>query len=605
MISILPPDDETNRPGDVPLKNSIRSDPLLLGDGDIWIYDLDSDGPRYPQAGGAKRRGFESGGYERALLLSGGIIRAVGDGDEMREPAGIRSEINEEISEIELDGRTVLPAFFDAHMHFYQMAAAFSALSLLDTGSLENALQETREFIQKNPGRNSFLGRQFDESRWSEGRFPTREELDQICSEKPLVWRRICGHVAVVNSAALHAMSGSTERESVGSGNRKDEGGSRDGFKPTSSFSHDEIDKGRGILLENAVYAADRLFASPGDEIENNLTKAAALAHSRGVCGINEITGIDGALTYRRSADKGTLPRLNLRVNIAVENPGELERAADILAGLLETSRMTVKTGTSPGLSTGIKLFADGSFGAHTAALTEDYAGREGERGRLLLPTARMKALVASAHDHGLPVMVHAIGDAAIEQVISAFEDVIGPDAEQDNRESGGVTIAGHEPGHSIEHLELPTAEQIERAARIGLIAGIQPNFALNWAIPGGMNEQRLGKERAARSDPVGSVYKRMRTAFGSDGMPFDPLYGIRAAVGHPVKTERISLFQAVKCYTINAAFAAGMDHLTGSIRAGKRADLVILSDRLTPENLDDIEVDMTIFGGEIVYRKE
>ncbi len=234
-----------------------------------------------------------------------------------------------------------------------------------------------------------------------------------------------------------------------------------------------------------------------------------------------------------------------------------------------------------------------------------------------------MEEMIASAHGRGLPVMVHAIGDAAIEQVIKAFEEVMDETMEgameeamkgatYGNDEPGNGTsrnhtiiTTGHPPRHSIEHLELPTVSQLERAARIGLMAGIQPNFALNWAKPGGMNEQRLGRERAARSDPVATICRRMRTAFGSDGMPFDPIYGICAAVHHPVETERIPLFDAVKCYTINAAYAAGMEHLTGSIEVGKRADLVILSDRLTTGNVDEIEVDMTILGGDVVYRRE
>ncbi len=184
---------------------------------------------------------FVSEGYDKALLLSGGIIKGVGDEREMRESAasGNHPVDNGELLEIKLNGQTVLPGFFDAHMHFYQMAAGLSALSLSDARSLANALTETREFIADNPGRTAYPARQFDESRWPEGRFPTREELDGVCSEKPLLWRRICGHVAVVNSAALRALAELTK-----SGNRNEEAGFRDGCDHTSTFSGSEADGG-------------------------------------------------------------------------------------------------------------------------------------------------------------------------------------------------------------------------------------------------------------------------------------------------------------------------------------------------------------------------
>jgi len=534
-----------------------------------------------------------------SLLVTDGKIRGAGDASGIRELARKTGAGRRGPLELRLYGRTVIPAFFDAHMHFYQMVAGFSALSLANATSLEEALERTREFTAKKPMDPFYLAREFDESGWPGKRFPSREELDDICPTKPLVWRRICGHVAVANTAALEVVG--REKE----------------------FPDYELDDETGVLLENAVDAADRLFRPSNGEMERNLTRAAALALSLGVCGMGEIVGVEGARCYLRSIEMGGSPGLHTRINIAVNNRAGMEEALDLIDRLQEewSERRRGRDGAPDmGFTTGIKLFADGSFGARTAALTGDYADRKGERGRLLHSDDELTELIASADARGLSVMVHAIGDAAIEQVISAYERVLGK-MEASGREKEthhkGETHRHQAPHsiisganlsnplrHSIEHLELPSRSHIERAARMGLIAGIQPNFASNWAMPGGMNERRLGKERAARSDPVGSIAGRLFTAFGSDGMPFSPLYGIKGAVKHPVKRERISLFEAVKCYTINAAYSAGLDGITGSIRPAKRADMVILSGRLTPETLDSMEVDTTICGGEVVYER-
>jgi hypothetical protein len=241
-------------------------------------------------------------------------------------------------------------------------------------------------------------------------------------------------------------------------------------------------------------------------------------------------------------------------------------------------------------------LFLDGSIGAHTAAMREPYADMPNETGRLLLRDRTAEGLMLEFNDMGWRLAVHAIGDLAIDQAVEAFRFV---------RMEGKRFLR-----HRLEHLELLRPEHLGWLRRLQLVASMQPNFVARWQIPQGLYEHRLGWERAKGMNPFGSVVRAgIPLAFGSDGMPFGPLYGIVGALAHPEPSERLSLRQALLAYTQGAAFACGIEGQVGTIAPGKLADFVVLSHLPDERNFADewqsVKIVATFVGGKAEFLRD
>ncbi|MBI1924874.1 amidohydrolase family protein [Candidatus Poribacteria bacterium] len=250
----------------------------------------------------------------------------------------------------------------------------------------------------------------------------------------------------------------------------------------------------------------------------------------------------------------------------------------------------------SPYLKLGpIKLFADGSVGARTAALSHPYEDEPGHLGQLVWETEALHRVIASAHNAGLQIAVHALGDRGITATVDAFEAAFAANPRPNHR-------------HRIEHCELLTPTLMERIADLGLIVSAQPNFVGEWGFPDGLYETRLGWERVSRMNPFGELARRgLPMAFGSDCMPFHPLYGIWSAVAHPIPEYRLTPYEALRHYTQSAAYAAFEEKIKGTINPGMVADLAVLSADATTIDVDgirDIEVEMTMIDGKVWYVK-
>ncbi len=186
--------------------------------------------------------------------------------------------------------------------------------------------------------------------------------------------------------------------------------------------------------------------------------------------------------------------------------------------------------------------------------------------------------------------MAHAIGDRAIEAVLGAYER----------------TSIEPEDRYRIEHFELARDEHLERAAKLEIVASMQPNF-LQWVGSGGMYEARLGAERTGRATPHRLVLDAgIRLACGSDCMPFSPLFGIHQAVNAPYPAQRLTVEEALRCYTRGGACASFEEELKGSLAPGRLADFIVLSaDPFQhPEGIENIKVEMTYLGGELVFSR-
>jgi len=237
-----------------------------------------------------------------------------------------------------------------------------------------------------------------------------------------------------------------------------------------------------------------------------------------------------------------------------------------------------------------IKDFSDGSLGARTAALHRPYSDGGKERGALEHPGRALKKAVSRAHKIGFQMGIHAIGDRAIDAVIDAYENALREHPREDHR-------------HRIEHFELPTDDALERCSTLGIVPVMQPNFVVEWSQPGGLYEIRLGPDRMIRNNPHRLITRQgLSLAFGSDGMPYGPIYGLQGAVTPPFSNQRISLHKALEAYTLGGAFASCEEDIKGRLAPGYLADLVIIDGAWDGGELRRWKVTATMVGGRFVY---
>ena len=475
------------------------------------------------------------------VAVRGGKICRMGGGELMPILPAARSHAD-------LGGRKVYPGFIDAHSHFVQFGLELFRPDLSDASSHEEALSIMERAVEREELGSVVIGVNWDQSRWRENRPITRGELDRVFPEHPVILRRICGHIAVANGRALERMD-------------------LPGMK---------VDPESGIMLEEAVLYLDGLFPPPREKVVKALSEATSRAHRKGVTTVHEISDLDNLRIYR-DLDAGG--KLNIRIAFYLSSR-DLDRVnkEDFRGGEGGFFRLR-----------GVKVFADGSIGAHTAALGSPYRDVRGSRGSLNLRRKSLMRLLERINRLNCQAVVHAIGDRAISQVIYCFRETM----------EGGNPLR-----HRIEHFELCTAGQIEEAGRLGLFLCVQPNFVAQWGGESGMYETVLGPLRRKRSNPFRIIDDSgVPMAFGSDCMPFSPRYGIAAAVNHPVAPQRLSLARAMELYCREGARFSLDEDLSGTMAEGKAADLMVVDGGEVGDDGLPGEVVMTVFNGEIVYR--
>jgi predicted amidohydrolase YtcJ len=335
-----------------------------------------------------------------------------------------------------------------------------------------------------------------------------------------------------------------------------------------------------GLLAGQFSYdAADRFSEvfGAGDKAAAMIAQAIGQAHSVGLTTLHAleggIVGDDTAVLEFLDA----LPELPLRI-------------------LLWYQTMDVEKVQALGLPRiGGCILLDGDVGPHTAALREPYLDEPDSCGTLYHSQEEVDAFVLKAHLAGLQVAMHAVGDAAVEQALNAYEAALAAHPRGDHR-------------HRIEHCEVIGEDQIERARRLGVALAIQPPFNHFW--PHTTYYPLLGEERAWKADPVRTLMRPgLLVAGGSDSTvtPLGPLVGVHAAVNHSNPAERVSVQEALELYTINAARIAFEEAEKGSLETGKLGDLVVLGAdpfQVAPEEIKEIPVEMTVLGGQVVYQR-
>ena len=491
--------------------------------------------------------------WAKALAVRGDRFVAVGTDAQAERWSGRGTRT------VDLRGRVVVPGFIDAHAHMADAAMEFGYAHLDGTKDMAAAVERMRALAARTPPGEWVVGVDWDEAKWPERRYFLRGDLDRVSTDHPVVAVRMDGHMGCANSKALDMAADLLGMDGV----EKDAAG-----QPT------------GVVKEDPFYALQKRYAPPEAVLDAGLVKMARKAHSLGITSIHDIVGVRQLRAYQRARRNG---RLGLRI-YAMPRDDLLDAfvAAGLATGLGDE---WLRLGA-------IKVFTDGSLGAYTAALQSQYEGQPGNRGMLVHSDEELRSILRKAHAGGFQTATHAIGERAIRQVVEAWEAILGE-----------LPRRGHR--HRIEHLELPDDDLLRRMKAAGLLASCQPNFVGQWSGPGDVYETRLGKERNATNNPFRSILRRrIPLCFGSDGMPYGPLYGIHSAVNGYFQGQRISVEDAIRGYTAGGAYAAFEEHLKGSLEPDRLADFVILDGNpfTEPEGIRRVRIHSTWIGGRCVY---
>ena len=484
-----------------------------------------------------------------AVAARGGAVCRVGTARAVGRLVGVETDV------VDLEGQVVLPGFVDAHTHLTTTGRYLVHADLRGAAGPAACADRLRaSAANASTAGDWVLGFGFDESRWDVRRYLTRGDLDAVSEARPVAAFREDMHVAAVNTAALDRLG-----DALPEGDVRTEGG-----EPT------------GVLVEGAVEAVYRAV-EPGREATAALIRAAQdAANRRGVTGVHDMVRRSHAPAVYRALERAGELTLRVRLNYWADHLDALEEVG-----------LSTNDGSALVRVGAVKTYTDGSLGGRTAKLAEPFADGEGT-GQWVVPPEELMALVDRAADAGRQVAAHAIGDAAVDAALDAFGHTDDPGAAR----------------HRVEHAELADEAAIERFAELGVVASVQPNF-LKWAGPGGLYEQRLGPERGASTNRYRDLLDAgVPLAFGSDGMPLDPLFGVHQAVNHPAEDQQITVTEALRAYTRGSAYAGFDEGRLGPLEAGKRADLVALDgspwDR--PDAIDELDVALTVVDGEVVY---
>lgn len=523
---------------------------------------------------------MNSGQFAEALLVEDGVIAAVGRTSEIELIAG-----DAEITD--LLGRTVLPGLNDSHCHFYGVGVSLTSLMMLGCTSITECIAVGRGYIEKNniPAGRFVSGRGWNQDYFTdENRMLDRHDLDKISTEHPIVVRRACGHVATCNSLAL-------ERAGITTDTPVPDGG---------EIRRDKNGELSGIFTENAIALLNCLEEIPTDEeMERTLKAAMAYAASHGITSVqtNDVKDENAERMiglWQRLSDSG---ESTVRAYI--------QCCFTSIEGLREFIAAGHKTGEGGDMSRigPLKLFIDGSLGARTAVTRNPYADDPGTTGVLCLTQAQLDELVSTAHENGLQVATHAIGDGGIDMVLKSYENVI----------AGGENSLRH----AIIHCQITDIPLLERFRDSDVLAQVQPIF-LHYDMQ--IVEDRVGHDLAMTSYAFNTMDKLgIHVSYGTDS-PVEDLHtmnNIHCAVNRqnlkrlPAEgfnpAERVALDRAIDNYTIGSAYASFDEEKKGRLQPGYLADLCVL-DRdifeIDQSEIMDVKVDMTVLGGRTVYTR-
>ena len=482
----------------------------------------------------------------RALLVKDGRIERVLD-----QPAvGLSSQVRV----IDCQGGWLVPGFHDCHVHLTATGLLAGPHDLGRSADLDALLKQVSELARTE---NAVYAGNYQEASLLEQRAPTVQELDAVAPRTPVLITRIDGHSCIVNSATLRLLgidpsAGGVEKDAAGNVS------------------------GRLSGAENYAAQVEFLRRLPSRLLRRADRDAVDMALAAGITTLHNV--IEGDASYEELAEiyiDNSVLALHVIPKSCTMNVAKVKRLGGRLFGG--------------------DIFVDGSIGSRTAAVQQPYADGRGT-GLLYLKRDQLGELFSEAAEAGLSLGVHAIGDSAIEEAIAAWEGVA--------KKRG--SLAGLRP--SIDHFEIARPDHIARAARIGLLLSMQPAFDYLWGGERGMYEQRLGRERAQGMNLLGTARRSGCLVCGGSDSPvtaLSALLGIQSAVNHHIESERLSVDEALRCYTCDAAKLSFNEQRTGRLAEGMAADFTILEQRLDAvpaHKIQDVPVVMTVVDGDVRY---
>ncbi len=528
----------------------------------------------------------------QALAVKGGKILDVGSDDQMARYISSGTKI------IDLQGRFACPGFNDAHLHFMGGGIYAKRLNFQEYRSPEEVAALVKKKAQEAREGEWILGRGWDQTVFPGKKWPTKELLDQAAPDYPVFLRRVDGHIAWANSRALR-IAGIT-RET-----KNPEGG--------EILKDPRTGEPTGILKETAADLVYDLIPKPSKaQIREAVEYSLDEAKRYGVTSIQDNSVPEVLEVYEELEKEG---RLTVRVSEWLDFQDDLT----LYKALKE------KYSSPEGLIRffTLKGYVDGTLGSRTAAMLEPYSDDPSTSGLLQMEDDKLKERVRKGHEAGFTIALHAIGDRAVRAALDSFEALsrearIGRDGSKRGR-SRAVR-------NRVEHAQVIASDDLPRFSQLGVIASMQPVHCgsdMKWA------EERIGQARSKGAYAWKSILSSgARICFGTDWPveSMNPMLGLSSAVtrmspdeldeskdenriqGGWIPQERISIREALKCYTSGSAYAEYAENYKGTLKKGKCADIVVLSKNLLeiePRQIPTTEVVMTIFNGRIIYEKK
>lgn len=530
---------------------------IIYFNGSIWTVD-----PGQPWA--------------EAVAVKDGVFTKVGTSAEVLKSSGPDTE------RIDLEGAFVCPGFIDSHTHFIEGGFALLSVNLRDAATKEEFVRRIADKAAALDEGRWILNGDWDHQNFNPVELPEKGWIDAVTPNNPVCVNRLDGHMILANSLALEKAGITRSTESPVGG----------------EIVHDpETGEPTGILKDAAMdLVAEVIPEYAFEEKVEAALRAMDHARARGVTSIHDMAYEDNVDVYAHIISKGE-PSTRVCVYVQITEIGRFDQIkAKVPAG-----STFLKLG-------GLKGFVDGSLGSSTALFFEPYVDDPSKSGLLyshMFPEGIMEERLMKADELGLQAAVHAIGDKANAMILDIYQKVQESHGPRDRR-------------WRIEHAQHLRPQDIPRFGKLGIIASVQPYHAYDdgrWA------ETKIGPLRARTTYAFKSLLDGGAVlSFGSDWTvaPLDPILGIYAAVTRQTAdgefpegwtpTEKITVEEALKAYTINAAYAEFSDGVKGTISVGKLADMVVLSRNLfetDPEKIPETEILKTITNGRIVFEQD
>jgi predicted amidohydrolase YtcJ len=513
--------------------------------------------------------GNEAQPWAEGMAITDDKIVAVGSRSEIEKWMGTTTVKTEASSD-----NLIVPGFIDCHTHFMDGGFALASVQLRDAATPQEFIKRIQDFAVAQPKGTWILNGDWDHENWG-GELPTRDWIDSVTRDYPVWINRLDGHMALANSAALQVAGITDQVKDV----------------PGGTIVRDSKKRITGIFKDNAMGMLYRAVPDATEAQKDDALHAAMrYVNAQGVTSVHNMSGYMQVFERARKSNA-----LTVRIY-----------AGMMLADWKDLAQKIEQGSGDEWLRIGnLKEFVDGSLGSHTAAFIEPYDDAPDDSGFFVMEEEELYRRIKSADSAGLHIMTHAIGDKAINTLLNLYDRVAKENGERDRR-------------FRIEHAQHIHPDDIKRFAELKVIPSMQPYHAIDdgrWA------EKLIGYERCKTTYAFKSLLDAgVNVAFGSDWFvaPPIPLTGIYAAVTRQtlddknpdgwVPEQKISVEEALKAYTLQAAYASFEENLKGSLEPGKLADFVVLEKNIfdvDPASIRDIRVLQTVVGGKQVYRAE